>query len=136
MADHTGDIRMTGFNETLDQYYERLTVGQCYVVTGGIIKQAYCAPAAYRTACCLLPAACCLPPPASRLLPPASCLPPPASRYRCFSELSRALVLAVTCHLQQKTGAGMSSATCCYWDSENDGADPRTAPFERLSALT
>ena len=23
VADHTGDIRMTGFNETLDQYYER-----------------------------------------------------------------------------------------------------------------
>ena len=34
----------------------------------------------------------------------------------------------MTCHLQQKTGAGMSSATCCYWDKENDGADPRTTP--------
>ena len=40
MADNTGDIRMTGFNETLDQYYERLTVGRCYVVSGGTIKQA------------------------------------------------------------------------------------------------
>ena len=27
----------------------------------------------------------------------------------------------VTCHLQQKTGAGMQSATCCYWDKEKDG---------------
>ena len=40
VADNTGDIRMTGFNETLDQYYERLTVGRCYVVSGGTIKQA------------------------------------------------------------------------------------------------
>ena len=31
---------MTGFNETLDQFYERLTVGRCYVVSGGTIKQA------------------------------------------------------------------------------------------------
>ena len=30
---------MTGFNETLDQFYERLTVGRCYVVSGGTIKQ-------------------------------------------------------------------------------------------------
>ena len=32
---------------------------------------------------------------------------------------------AVTCHLQQKTGAGMQSATCCYWDKEKDGAPNR-----------
>ena len=45
--------------------------------------------------------------------------------------------MAVTCHLQQKTGAGMSSATCCYWDKDNDGADLRTAtaPFKRPSTL-
>ena len=38
VADNTGDIRMTGFNETLDQFYERLQVGRCYVVSGGTIK--------------------------------------------------------------------------------------------------
>jgi len=31
---------MTGFNETLDQFYDRLQVGRCYVVSGGTIKQA------------------------------------------------------------------------------------------------
>ena len=41
---------------------------------------------------------------------PRPTLPPPPPRA------------AVTCHLQQKTGAGMQSATCCYWDKEKDGA--------------
>ena len=27
----------------------------------------------------------------------------------------------VTCFVQQKTGAGMQSATCCYWDQGKDG---------------
>ena len=48
-------------------------------------------------------------------LPPAACL------LRA-SWLLVLVPLAVTCHIQQKTGAGMSSATCCYWDNENDGA--------------
>merc|ERR1719326_1343455 len=40
VADHTADIRLTGFNEVLDQYYDRLIVGKVYLFTGGTIKQA------------------------------------------------------------------------------------------------
>mmetsp|Transcript_3771 Transcript_3771/g.9459 ORF Transcript_3771/g.9459 Transcript_3771/m.9459 type:complete len:136 (-) Transcript_3771:178-585(-) len=36
-------------------------------------------------------------------------------------EMGQLWKFIVTCHIQQKTGAGMSSATCCYWDNENDG---------------
>ena len=45
---------------------------------------------------------------------PSSPTPPPPPPHSTLA--------TVTCHLQQKTGAGMQSATCCYWDKEKDGA--------------
>ena len=40
VADHTADIRLTGFNEVLDTFYDRLEVGKCYLISQGQIKQA------------------------------------------------------------------------------------------------
>ena len=40
VADNTGEIRMTGFNEQLDAFYDRLTIGRVYLIGGGVIKQA------------------------------------------------------------------------------------------------
>lgn len=38
VADHTGEIRVTGFNEVYDQIYEALQIGQVYIVSGGTLK--------------------------------------------------------------------------------------------------
>jgi len=40
VADNSMDIRMTGFNEQLDAFYERLVVGKVFLISGGQIKQA------------------------------------------------------------------------------------------------
>ena len=47
----------------------------------------------------------------------------------------------MTCHLQQKTGAAIQTASTCYWDKATDGAPPaatllspsdRTRPHARF----
>jgi len=38
VADASGEIRVTGFNETYDQVYDMLTVGRVYMITGGTLK--------------------------------------------------------------------------------------------------
>jgi len=40
VADASGDIRMTGFNQEADQHYDNIEVGQCYQISGGTLKQA------------------------------------------------------------------------------------------------
>lgn len=38
VADASGEIRITGFNETYDQIYDNLTTGRVYTITGGTLK--------------------------------------------------------------------------------------------------
>lgn len=38
IADQSGEIRVTGFNESHDAFYEKITVGRCYIVSGGTLK--------------------------------------------------------------------------------------------------
>lgn len=38
VADSTGDIKVTGFNEQVDTFYERIEEGRCYLISGGVLK--------------------------------------------------------------------------------------------------
>jgi len=39
LQDHSGGIRITGFNEVCDSYYDKITIGSCYIISGGTLKQ-------------------------------------------------------------------------------------------------
>jgi len=41
----------------------------------------------------------------------------------------------VTCNLQQKTGAGQSSATCQYWDKASDGYVTAKFDSDQIQAI-
>jgi replication factor A1 len=38
VCDASGEVRITGFQETFDAYYEKLCVGRCYLISGGSLK--------------------------------------------------------------------------------------------------
>ena len=38
MADASGEIRITGFNETVEQHYDRMVSGRVYDISGGTLK--------------------------------------------------------------------------------------------------
>ena len=38
VADSTGEIRVTGFNEQVDTIFESVEVGRCYLISGGQLK--------------------------------------------------------------------------------------------------
>ena len=40
VQDATGDIRISGFNEVVDQYFDKLEVGKCFLISGGQLKAA------------------------------------------------------------------------------------------------
>eukprot|EP00052_Salpingoeca_macrocollata_P000789 m.22292 g.22292 ORF g.22292 m.22292 type:complete len:626 (+) comp10867_c0_seq1:86-1963(+) len=40
LLDSHGELRATGFNESVDKLYDKLEVGKTYVITGGKVKQA------------------------------------------------------------------------------------------------
>lgn len=40
VADHSGEIRVTGFNELLDSVFNTVHVGRCYLISGGTLKSA------------------------------------------------------------------------------------------------
>lgn len=46
-----------------------------------------------------------------------------------FLILLSSLVLLVTCVIMQKNGAGMQTASTCFWDNSTDGKDKNTCVF-------
>lgn len=46
-----------------------------------------------------------------------------------FFILLSSLVLLVTCVIMQKNGAGMQTASTCFWDNSTDGKDKNTCVF-------
>lgn len=40
VADATGDIRVTGFNELVDTVFDSVQVGRCYLISGGTLRPA------------------------------------------------------------------------------------------------
>lgn len=40
MMDESGDIRVTGFRETIDKFYEMIEVGKVYYLANGALKYA------------------------------------------------------------------------------------------------
>eukprot|EP00967_Tisochrysis_lutea_P150313 scaffold290604_cov35-Tisochrysis_lutea.AAC.3 len=38
VVDRTGEIKITGFNEQCDAFFDRITVGHCYAISGGQLK--------------------------------------------------------------------------------------------------